>query len=120
MTSALQKFVKAFVNNRGKIAIVPNEAHAPGIFVPLEQSLVDKLRAVANPMTAEHFVKKWRARWRSAPATRSTSASRATRQPWFTPFVSFMAEPQTDSHRRVIQALLQDLFSRSESEQEES
>lgn len=45
MTSALQKFVKTFVNNRGKIAIVPNKGHVPSIFVPLEKELNGEVEA---------------------------------------------------------------------------
>lgn len=123
MTSALQRFVKTFVDNRGKIAIVPNESHVAGIsgiFVPLEQSLVDNLSAVANPMTAEHLLEEMaRALALGSGDQVSVTVPRKMAAAVYA-FVSFMAEAQTDSNRRVIQALLQDLFARSQLEEEES
>ncbi|HTU44671.1 MAG TPA: hypothetical protein VMF91_06395 [Bryobacteraceae bacterium] len=120
MTSALQRFVRLFVDNHGKVAVVPNEGHVPGIVVSLEQSLIDRLSAVASPMTAEHLLEEMaRALALSSGDQVSVTVPRKMAAAVYA-FVSFMAEPQTDSNRRVIQALLQDLFSRSELEEEES
>jgi len=120
MTSALQKFVKTFVDNRGKIAIVPNEGHVPGIFVPLEQLLIDKLSAVASPMTAEDLLEEMaRALALSSGDQVSVTVPRNMAASVYA-FLSFMQEPQTDSHKKLLQALMQDLFTRSEPKQEES
>jgi hypothetical protein len=35
-------------------------------------------------------------------------------------FLSFIQEPQTDPHKKLLQALMQDLFTRSQPKQEES
>jgi hypothetical protein len=116
MTSALQKFVKTFVDNRGKVAIVPNEGRAPGIFIPLEQSLLDKLNEVASPMTAEHLIEEMARALALSSGDQLTIAVPRQTAAMVYAFISFMAEPQTEGNRKVIQALLQDLFSRSEIE----
>ena len=117
MTAALQRFVKAFVENRGKIAIVPNEGHTPGFFVPLEKSLVDKLTAVASPMTAEHLLEEIaRALALSSGEQASITVPRQMTATVYA-FLAFMQEKQTDSHKRLTQEVLRNLFSRSEREE---
>jgi hypothetical protein len=120
MTSALQKFVKTFVNNRGKIAIVPNEGHVPGIFVPLDKELMDKLSAVASPMTAEDLLEEMARALALGSGDRvSVSVPRNMAAAVYA-FISFITEPQTDSHKKLLQALMRDLFTRSEPKPDDS
>lgn len=117
MTSALQRFVRAFVDNRGKITIAPNEDPSTGIFVPLEQSLIDRLNAAASPMAAEHVLEEMaRAMALNSEDQLNIAVPRSMAASVYA-FISFMSEPQTDPNRRIIQALLLDLFSRSEVEE---
>jgi hypothetical protein len=117
MTSVLQRFVKTFVDNRGKIAITPSEGQSAGIFVPLDQTLLDKLSAAASPMAAEHVLEEMaRALALGAGDQASITVPRNMAAAVYA-FISFMTESQTDPNRRIIQALLQDLFSRSELEE---
>ncbi|MBV9761446.1 MAG: hypothetical protein JO340_12850 [Acidobacteriaceae bacterium] len=117
MTSALQRFVKTFVDNRGKIAIIPSEGQSSGIFVPLDQPLIDKLTAAASPMTADHLLEEMaRALALGSEDQLSVTVPRKMAASVYA-FISFMTESQTDPNRRIIQALLQDLFSRSELEE---
>jgi hypothetical protein len=114
MTAALQKFVKAFVDNRGKIAIVPNEGQTPGIFVPLEQSLIDKLSAAAKPMKGEHLVEEIaRTLALSSSDQVSITIPRKMAATMYA-FISFMTERHDDPHTKLTQQLLRDMFSRSE------
>lgn len=114
MTAALQKFVKAFVDNRGKIAIVPNGDHAPGIFVPLEQALIDKLSAVASPMTAEQLLEETARTLALGSGDQVSITVPRNMAAMVYAFVSFTAKRQTDRHKKMIQELLRDLFTRSE------
>ena len=119
MTSVLQRFVKTFVDNRGKIAIVPGEGQVAGIFVPLDKALMDKLSAVASPMTAEDLLEEMaRALALGAGDQVSVTVPRNVAAAVYA-FVSFVAEPQTDAHKKLLQALTRDLFWRSEPKQEE-
>jgi len=120
MTSALQKFVKTFVDNRGKIAIVPSEGHVTGIFVPLDKALMDKLSAIARPMSAEDLLEEMaRSLALGAGDQVSVTVPRITAAAVYA-FASFMAEPQTDSRQKLLQVLMRDIFWRSERKQEES
>jgi hypothetical protein len=114
MTAALQKFVKTFVDNRGKIAIIPSEGQVAGIFVPLERSLIDKLSAAASPMTGEHLVEEIARTLALGSGDQANITVPRNMAAMVYAFLSFMGEPQTDSHKRMTQALLRDLFSRSE------
>ena len=119
MTSALQKFVKTFVNYRGKVAIVPNEGHVPGIFVPLEKELMEKLSAVASPMTAEDLLEEMaRALALSSGEQVSVTVPRHMAGAVYA-FLSFIQEPQDDPHKKLLRALMQGLFTGSEPKQEE-
>ena len=117
MTSALQRFVKTFVDNRGKIAIVPSEGQVAGIFVPLDQSLIDKLSAAASPMAAEHLLEEMARALALGSGDQVSITIPRKMAAMIYAFVSFMAEPQTEANKQVIQALLRDLFSRSELEE---
>ena len=112
MTAALQKFVKTFVDNRGKIAIIPSEGQVAGIFVPLDQSLIEKLSAAVSPMTGEHLVEESRSLALGSGDRTSITVPRNMAATVYA-FLSFMQEPQTGTHEKVLQALLRDLFSRS-------
>ncbi|MBV9760775.1 MAG: hypothetical protein JO340_09440 [Acidobacteriaceae bacterium] len=117
MTSVLRRFVKTFVDNRGRIAIIPGEGQVAGVFVPLDQSLIDSLTEVARPMAAEDLLEEMaRAVALGSGDQVSLTVSREM-APMVYAFVAFMAEPQTEPNKQVIQALLQDLFSHSESEE---
>jgi hypothetical protein len=114
MTAALQKFVKTFVNYRGKIAIVPNEGHVPGIFVPLEKELQEKLNAVASPMTGEDLLEEMaRALALSTGEQVSVTVPRHMAGPVYA-FLSFIQEPQTDPNKKLLRALMQGLFTGSQ------
>ena len=113
MTAALQKFVKTFVNYRGKIAIVPNEGHVPGIFVPLEKALQEKLSAVASPMTAEDLLEEMaRALALSSGEQVSVTVPQHMAGAVYA-FLSFIQEPQEDKNKQLLQALMQGLFTSS-------
>ena len=113
MTAALQKFVKTFVNNRGKVAIVPNEGHAPGILVPLDQLLIDKLTARASPMTPEDLLEEMaRALALSSGEQVSVTVPHHMAGAVYA-FLSFIQEPQDDAHKKLLQALMQGLFTGS-------
>jgi hypothetical protein len=114
MTSALQKFVKSFVNYRGKVAIVPNEGHVPGIFVPLEKALEEKLSAVASPMAAEDLLEEMaRALALSSGERVSVTVPRELAGAVYA-FLSFIQEPQDDPHKKVVQAVMRGMFTGSE------
>jgi hypothetical protein len=114
MTAALQKIVKTFVNYRGKIAIVPYEGHVPGIFVPLEKELQEKLSAVASPMTAEHLLEEMaRALALSSGEQVSVTVPRHMVGPVYA-FLSFIQEPQDDPNKKLLRALMQGLFTTSQ------
>lgn len=113
MTAALQKFVKTFVNYRGKIAIVPNEGHVPGIFVPLEKALQEKLSAVASPMTAEDLLEEMaRALALSSGEQVSVTVPQHMAGAVYA-FLSFIQEPQYDPNKKLLQALMRGLFTGS-------
>jgi hypothetical protein len=119
MTSALQKFVKTFVDNRGKIAIVPSEGQVAGIFVPLDKALMDKLSAVASPMSAEDLLEEMaRSLALGAGDQVSVKVPRNVAAAVYA-FVSFVAEPQADARQKLLQVLMRDMFWRSERKQEE-
>lgn len=113
MTSALQKFVKAFVDNRGKIAIVPSEGHVAGIFVPLEQALIEKLSAAAKPMKGEHLVEEIARTLALGSSDQASITVPRNMAAMAYAFLAFVGEPQTDSHKKLLRELLLDLFSRS-------
>ncbi|MBV9760504.1 MAG: hypothetical protein JO340_08070 [Acidobacteriaceae bacterium] len=114
MTSALQKFVKTFVNYRGKIAIVPNEGHVPGIFVPLEKELQEKLSAVASPMTAEDLLEEM-ARALALGSGEQVSVTVPQHMAGAVyAFLSFIQEPQDDPNKKLLRALMQGLFTGSQ------
>ena len=114
MTSALQKFVKVFVANRGKIVILPNEGHVPGIFVPLEKELQEKLSAVASPMTAEDLLEEMaRALALSSGDQVSVTVPRHMAGAVYA-FLSFIQEPQDDPNKKLLRALMQGLFTTSQ------
>jgi hypothetical protein len=113
MTAALQKFVKTFVNYRGKIAIVANEGHVPGIFVPLEKALQEKLSAVASPMTAEDLLEEMaRALALSSGEQLSVTVPQHMAGAVYA-FLSFIQEPQDDKNKKLLQALMRGLFTSS-------
>ena len=114
MTSALQKFVKTFVNYRGKVAIVPNEGHVPGIFVPLEKALIEKVTAVASPMTAEDLLEEMARALALASGDQVSVMIPRHMAASVYAFLSFMQEPQTDSNKKLLQAFMQGMFMRSE------
>ena len=114
MTAALQKFVKTFVNYRGKIAIVPNEGHVPGILVPLEKELQEKLSAVASPMTAEDLLEEMaRALALSSGEQVSVTVPQHMAGAVYA-FLSFIQEPQDDPNKKLLRALMQGLFTTSQ------
>lgn len=110
MACAPQKFVQAFVDNPG---IAPNEG-VPGIFVPLEQTLIDKLAAVASPMTAEHLLEEIARTLAFGAGDQASVTVPRNMAAMVYAFVSFMAEPQTDRDKIVLQEVIRGLFSRSE------
>jgi hypothetical protein len=119
MTSALQKFVKTFVNYRGKIAIVPNEGHVPGIFVPLEKELQQKLSAVASPITAEHLLEEMaRALALSTGEQVSVTVPQHMAGAVYA-FLSFLQEPQDDKNKQLLQRVMRGLFTTSQPPQEQ-
>jgi hypothetical protein len=117
MTSALQRFVKTFVDNRGRIAIVPSEGQMSGIFVPIDQTLIDKLNAVASPMASEHVLEEMARALALGSGDQLSITIPRKMAPMIYAFVSFMAESQTEPNKQVIQALLRDLFLRSDLEE---
>lgn len=117
MTSALRKFVKTFVDNRGRVAIFPNEGQVAGIFVPLDQALIDQLSAVASPMTAEHLLEEMARALAFGSGDQASITVPRNMAATVYAFISFIAEPQTEPNKQVLQALLLDMFSRSEFEE---
>jgi hypothetical protein len=94
--------------------------HVPGIFVPLEQPLIDKLRAVANPMTAEHLLEEIARTLALSSGDQASVTVPRDMAAMVYAFVSFMAEPQTDRDNKLIQRVMRGLFLRSEPKESQS
>lgn len=116
ITSVMTQFVKRFVENRGRIATISsNHTAKPGnIVIPLDAEVIEKLRVAVDPMTPEDFLEEVS----RATAFGTGSTTRITvpksMAPMIYAFVSFMSERQTEPNKQTIQALLRDMFSRSE------
>jgi dihydroxyacetone kinase-like predicted kinase len=116
ITSVMTQFVRRFVENRGRIATIPSKqiTNPANIVLPLDTEVIEKLRVAVHPMTPEDFLEEVA----RATAFRTGSTVKITvpknLAPMIYAFVSFMSERQTEPNKQTIQALLRDMFSRSE------
>jgi hypothetical protein len=93
---------------------VPNEGRVPGIFVPLEKELQEKLNAVASPMTGEDLLEEMaRALALSTGEQVSVTVPRHMAGAVYA-FLSFLQEPQDDKNRQLLQRLMRGLFTTSQ------